>query len=65
MHVDEDDNVADMVDEGMDDMMNALFTHTHIGAHVMSELERVLRDLHTYPLREGASMLKVEHSYRS
>ena len=59
MHVDEDDNVADMVDEGMDDMMDALFTHTHIGAHVMSKLERVLRDLHTCPLWEGASMSKL------
>ena len=41
MHVDEDDNIADMVDEGMDDMMDALFTHTHIGAHGMFEPKRV------------------------
>ena len=42
--------MLDMVDEGMDDMMDALFTHTHIGAHVMSELEKVLRNLPTCPL---------------
>ena len=51
--------MLDMVDEGMDDMMDALFTHTHIEAHVMSKPERGLRDLHICPLWEGTSMSKL------